>query len=419
MNAVIISIGTELLMGELVDTNAPYLAARLPSMGIQLQSVAQTGDDIDMLVQTLRQASQHSDLVLTTGGLGPTEDDLTREAIAQLMGEVSYVHPQLLQDLKETFQQRGAAMPENNIKQTTLIPSATTITNSMGTAPGWWVEKNGKIIVAMPGPPAEMHHVWEQEVEPKLYSYSRGSVTVTRSLKTFGLGEGVLNEKVYHLFHLSTIRLGMYAQAQGVHLRIRASASSTDEAQALISPVEEEIRGLVGEYIWGVDEQTLEEQVGQRLRDLSLTLATMESCTGGLLAHTITQVPGSSAYFKGGVVPYTNEAKIALGVDQTLITEHGAVSPEVAQDMARAIRERLNADVGVGITGVAGPEEMEGKPAGTVHFGLAYDGGTLSFSGRYQPQRTLVKQRAATQALLELWHLLNQIRASQGETTRA
>ncbi|MBI2855488.1 MAG: competence/damage-inducible protein A [Chloroflexi bacterium] len=419
MNADIISIGTELLMGELVDTNAPYLAARLPSMGIRLQGVAQAGDDIEMLVQVLRHASQRSDLVLTTGGLGPTEDDLTREAIARLLEEVSYVHPRLLQDLKETFRQRGSAMPETNIKQATLIPSATSVTNSMGTAPGWWVENRGKIIVAMPGPPAEMHRMWEMEVEPKLYSYPRGEVTVTRSLKTFGLGEGALNEKVAHLFHLSTVRMGMYAQAQGVQLRIRASASTTDEAQRLISPVEQEIRDLVGDYIWGVDEETLEEQVGQSLRDLRLTLAAMESCTGGLLAHTITQVPGSSDYFKGGVVSYTNETKIALGVDPTLLGEHGAVSPEVAQDMARAIRRRLNADLGVGITGVAGPAEIEGKPAGTVHIGLAHRDGTLSFSRRYPAQRPLVKQRATTQALLELWNLLNRIRSSRDEATRA
>jgi len=419
MRADIISIGTELLMGELVDTNAPYLAAQLPPMGIELQGIIQAKDDIDMLVQVLQQVSERSDLVLTTGGLGPTDDDLTREAIAQLLGEALYVDPQSLEHLSDTFRQRGTSMSSANVKQANLIPSARSILNNAGTAPGWWVEKGGTIIVAMPGPPAELHPMWEVEVQPQLRRYVPGTVILTRTLKTHGLGESAINDLIAPLFHLPNAALGMYAQAQGVQIRIRVGAENTDEAQKLISPVEAELRRLLGEYIWGVDDQVMEEQVGKELIEQGLTLAIMESCTGGLLAHTITQVPGSSHYFKGGVVAYTNEMKIAGGVNPHLIQEYGAVSSQVAQDMARAARERIGADLGIGITGVAGPGELEGNPAGTVHIGLAHRGGTLHVGRRFPPQRGLVKERATMQALVELWSLLAQMKGKVGENPGA
>jgi len=419
LRADIISIGTELLMGELVDTNAPYLAAQLPPMGIELQRITQTKDDIDMLVQTLQQASQRSDLVLTTGGLGPTDDDLTREAIARLLGEALYVDPQSLDHLQETFRRRGASMPSANVKQANLIPSAQSILNAAGTAPGWWVESGGSIIVAMPGPPAELHQMWEVEVQPQLRHRAPGTVILTRSFKTHGLGESALNELIAPLFHLPDATLGMYAQAQGVQIRVRVRAQNIEEAQKLISPVEADLRRLLGDYIWGVDDQALEEQVGNELRRQGLTLAVMESCTGGLLAHTITQVPGSSHYFKGGVVAYSNDMKIAWGVDSALIRDYGAVSPQVTQDMARVARDRMGADLGIGVTGVAGPEELEGNPAGTVHIALAHEGGTLQFSRRYPSQRALVKQRATMQALIELWNLLSQIKETGGEKAGA
>lgn len=397
-------------MGELVDTNAPYLAAHLPPMGIELQRITQAPDDLDSLVQALEQAFHRSDLILTTGGLGPTEDDLTREAIAQLLGETLHVDPQSLEGLKETFRRRGIPMPGGNVKQANLIPSARLIPNLLGTAPGWWVEKGGKIVIAMPGPPTELYPMWQTEVQPHLRLLAPETVILTRIVKTFGLAEATMNDMLLPLFHLPNASLGIYAQPQGIQLRIRVRAPSSDEAQKLVSPVEAEIRRLVGEYIWGADEQLLEEQIGKELREQGLTLATMESCTGGLLAHTITQVPGSSDYFRGGLVAYSNDIKIAWGVDPALIREHGAVSSQVAEDMARAARDRTGADLGIGTTGVAGPGELEGKPAGTVHIGLAYPGGILSFSRRYPQPRSLVKQRATTHALLELWRLLCRLR---------
>lgn len=397
-------------MGELVDTNAPYLAAQLPAMGIELQQITQAKDDIDTLYQVLAQASTRSDLILTTGGLGPTDDDLTREAIARLLGEVLYVDAPSLRHLTETFRQRGASMPNANVKQANLIPSARSVLNSLGTAPGWWVENGGRIIVAMPGPPAELHRMWETEVQPQLRHRAPAAIILTRNFKTHGLGESALNELIAPLFHLPDATLGMYAQAQGVHIRVRIRAQNLEEAQKLLLPVEVELRRLLGDYIWGVDGQALEEQVGNELRRKGLTLAIMESCTGGLLSHTVTQVPGSSHYFKGGVVAYSNEMKIAWGVDPVLIRDYGAVSPQVAQDMARAARDRMGTALGIGITGVAGPEELEGNPSGTVHIGLAHQGDTLHFSGRYHSQRALFKQRATMQALIEIWNLLRQMK---------
>ncbi len=407
MKADIVSIGTELLMGELVDTNSAYLAARLPPIGIELQRITHARDDLDSLTDVLRQASQRSDVVLTTGGLGPTDDDLTREAIASLLGETLYVDDESLERLREIFRRRGINMAQTNIKQANLIPSARPIANDHGTAPGWWVESGGSIIVAMPGPPGEMHPMWETQVEPRLRERSDGSVILTRSLKTHGLGESAINELIAPLFHLPDVALGMYAQAQGVQVRLRASAATSAEAERMLSPVEAELRRLLGEHVWGADDDALEEQVGRDLARRGLTLAVMESCTGGLLAHTITQVAGSSDYFLGGIVSYTNEVKAASGVDPSLIQEHGVVSPEVARDMARACREAMNADIGIGITGVAGPDELEGQPVGTVHMGFSHKWGEHHVSRRFPGQRALIKQRATVQALLELWEMLH------------
>lgn len=406
MKADIISVGTEILMGELVDTNSQYLAAQLPAMGIELQGITSARDDLDMLVNALRYARQRSDLILTTGGLGPTDDDLTREAIAQLLGEDLYTDQRALEWLRETFRQRGMTMANANVKQANLIPSGQTVHNAVGTAPGWWVEKDGSIIVAMPGPPFELQRMWEGEVQPRLGLLATGPTIKTRALKTYGLGESAINEMIAPLFNLPDVELGMYAQWQGVQIRIRVRAHSDEEAERLIQPVEQEVRRHLEGNIWGMDDQVLEERVGEELKRRGLTLAIMESCTGGFLAHTVTQVPGSSAYFLGGVVSYTNEVKEAWGVDPALIREHGVVSPEVAEDMARACRARLGADLGIGITGVAGPDELEGQPVGRVHIGLASREGVFSHSRRFPPQRPLVKQRAAVQALMELWNLI-------------
>jgi nicotinamide-nucleotide amidase len=399
MKAEIISIGTEILLGELLDTNANYLAARLPALGIDLYWTTQVGDNLDRLTDAFRRAWDRSELTLATGGLGPTEDDVTREAIAAALGESMSVQPELEAQLREFFVRRGFVMPERNVKQATLIPSARAIPNPRGTAPGWWVEREGRVLVAMPGPPPELEHMWNAEVAPRLAEIVGGGVIVSRTLKTAGVGEGTIDEMVSPLLASTNPTIGVYAKADGVQLRITAKAATAEEARRLIRPMEEETRRILGEVIWGADDDTLEGAVGALLKEQGLTLATMESCTGGLLAATITDVAGSSAYFRGGFVSYTAEMKIALGVDTELVARHGVVSTEVAQDMARACRQRLGADFGVGITGVAGPEPLEGKAPGTIHIGLDDGAASQALSYAFAQGRAATKRRAVTTAL--------------------
>jgi nicotinamide-nucleotide amidase len=399
MKAEIISIGTEILLGELLDTNANYLAARLPALGIDLHWTTQVGDNLDRLTEVFRRAWERSDLTLASGGLGPTEDDVTREAIAAALAEPLSVQPDLEAQLRAFFTSRGILMPESNVKQAALIPSARAIANPRGTAPGWWVEREGRILVAMPGPPPELERMWEVEVAPRLTALVGGGVIVSRTLKTAGIGEGNVDEMVSPLLKSKNPTIGVYAKADGVHLRLTAKAATADEARSLIAPVEDEARHILGQAIWGADNDTLEGAAGALLKERGLTLATMESCTGGLLASTITDAAGSSAYYQGGFVSYTAEMKVALGVDAGIVARHGVVSAEVAQDMARACRQRLGADIGVGITGVAGPDPLEGKPPGTVHIGLDDGAAPQSVSYVFTQGRAAVKRRAVTTAL--------------------
>ncbi len=402
MKAEIISIGTELLLGEITDTNASYLASQLPLLGIDLLWVTQVGDNLARMRECLKRAWGRSDLVLTTGGLGPTEDDLTREAIAEMMGEELSVDPELERGLRGFFSIRGFPMSESNIKQATIIPSAKAIPNPRGTAPGWWVERGGGILIAMPGPPSEMQRMWQKEVSGRLRERLEHEIILSRTIKTFSMAESALDEMVSPLLSSTNPTLAVYARPDGIHLRLTAKAKTRDEAEGMIAQRETEIHSLLGDIIWGSDEETLEGVVGNLLSEKGLTLATMESCTGGMLANTITDVPGSSNYFKGGLVAYTNESKISYGVDATLIAQHGAISAEVAGDMAEVARLRLGADIGVGITGVAGPSEVEGKPVGIAH--IAIDDGKekrLIF-GVYPPLRHEVKRRATHHALFEL-----------------
>jgi nicotinamide-nucleotide amidase len=423
MKAEIISIGTEILLGEILDTNTQYIASRLPALGIDLYYTSVVGDNLGRLVEVIGRAWERSDLVLTTGGLGPTEDDLTREAIAQVLGEEPAIDPELERGLRELFASRGIPMPERNVKQAALIPSARAIPNPRGTAPGWWVEparpaggRHGRIIVAMPGPPTEMQLMWEAEVTPELERRRPGAVLVVRTLKTTGIGEAAVDEMVSPLLKSSNPSIGVYSRADGIHLRIAAKAASAEEARRLIQPVEEEARRILGGAVWGADDDTLAGAVGALLREHGLSLATMESCSGGLLASTITDVPGSSDYYQGGLVSYATEMKIAWGVDRQVIAEHGVISAECAQAMARVARERLGADVGVGVTGVAGPDPQEDKPVGTVHIAVALGEGPPRTVSYVFPQgREAVKRRAVTTALSLLRRaLLDEARTGRG-----
>jgi len=403
MKAEILSIGTEILLGEIVDTNAAYIASRLPGLGIDLYFKAVVGDNMERLSETIGRARERSDVVICTGGLGPTEDDLTREAICAVLGEEPHVDPALESTLRAFFERRGYVMPERNVKQCWLIPSARAIPNPRGTAPGWWVERDGKIIVAMPGPPTEMTRMWENEVAPLLSARNPGGILVTRTLKTAGVGEGTVDEMMSPLLKSENPSIGIYARADGVHVRLAAKAPDEESAWKLILPVEGEARRILGAAIWGADDDTFESVVGDMARERGVTIATMESCTGGLLASTLTDVAGSSAFFRSGVVSYQTEVKINYGVPAEVVKEHGVISPECARAMARAARERFEASVGVGITGVAGPEEQEGKPVGSIHIAIdAIWAAPQSMSYVFPQGRAAVKRRAVTTALVLL-----------------
>ncbi|MEZ4552884.1 MAG: competence/damage-inducible protein A [Dehalococcoidia bacterium] len=398
MRAEILSIGTEIMLGEITDTNAAFIASKLPQFGIDLLYVTQVGDDRARLQEVIARAWQRSDLVFMTGGLGPTEDDLTRECIAAVLGEEMTVDAEQEAHLRQWFAQRTREFPERNLKQAMTIPSCRVLANPRGTAPGWWVERDGRVIVVMPGPPAEMTHMWEREVDPELERRAT-AVLVSRTLKTSGLGEGSVDERLGDLWKRTNPYLGIYARRDGVHVRISAKAPTREAAWALIVPVEQEVRRILGPAIWGVDDDSLAAGVGKLLRDRGLTLGVMESATGGAIADAMTDGEGSTEYFLGSLVTYATQTKIDLGVPGGVVFTHGVISEATAEAMARAARERLGANVGLGLTGIAGGAEMEGQPPGTMHIAVTDGNRTLYRQYSYYQGREAAKRRAVTESL--------------------
>ncbi len=380
MRAEILSCGTELLLGYITDTNATYLAQSLSALGIDLYFVSQVGDNQERIVDTLKRAWKRSDLIIMTGGLGPTEDDLARESISALLGETMRVDPTLEAELRGLFAARHSAMPERNVKQATLIPSAQALPNPRGTAPGWWVEKDNHIIVAMPGVPREMYRMWEQEAIPRLKPYT-GGLIFTRILRVSGLGESSVEERLDSFLHGNNPTLATYAKSDGIDVRITAKADTSEEAERLVAEMETKVRQVLGHYVFGTNKDTLQSVVGDLLLARNQTLAVMESLTGGLLSSTITDIPKSSKHFIGGVVAYSDKLKEQMGVPHEIIEQYGTISEETAEAMAHAIREQLGADFGLGMTGIAGPDQQEGKPVGTVHIAVEGPEGVVTAMG--------------------------------------
>lgn len=384
MKAEIISIGTELLLGQIVDTNAAYLAAELPSLGIDCYFISQVGDNLERLVDTLRRAWERSDLILATGGLGPTEDDVTREAIAALLGETMVVQPNLEAELRARFARLGRPMPESNLKQATLIPSAQALPNPIGTAPGWWVERDvdlgshnrdseqareqatgdtrqKRILVAMPGVPVEMRRMWQYEVRPRLQTRVKGTVIISRTLKVLGLGESHTEERIRHLLSSPNPTIGIYAKRDGIHLRLTAKAADEAAARAMIAPVEAEIRAALGLHIYGADDDTPQGVVRGLLQRVGLTVATAEYAGGGALAAMLGEVPASEEQpFHGGLLAASPQGLHALGIDPSRLDEDGST---VAILLARLARERLGTDIGLSLV-VAGSQTMEALTKG-------------------------------------------------------
>ncbi|MCL4515104.1 MAG: competence/damage-inducible protein A [Firmicutes bacterium] len=381
MRAELLSVGTELLLGQIVDTNAAYLAQKLAQVGIDLYFKTTVGDNWDRISQALKNALARADLVITTGGLGPTGDDLTKEVIAEVLDAGLILDQDSLDALESYFTRRGIAMAPNNRKQALIPDCARPIPNPRGTAPGIIAQKGGKMIIAMPGVPREMKGMMEDTVMPFLATLpepqSGAKILKSRVLRIAGIGESSVEDKVADLLAAqNNPTVAPLAQTGEVHLRITAKAADEQEADGLIGEVEARLRERLGEAVFGVDEETLEEVVGRLLRQRRLTLAVAESCTGGLVAHRLTNIPGSSDYFRGGIVSYSVEMKTGLlGIPGEVIGRFGTVSREVALEMARAARRIAGADLALAVTGNAGPATEptpDGRGEGEV--GLVFIG---------------------------------------------
>ncbi len=401
MRCEVLAIGTELLLGQIVDTNSAWMGEKLADAGIDSFEHRQVGDNLGRMVRALRELLEESDAVIVCGGLGPTPDDMTRQAIADVMGVELERRDDLVEWVSALFTSRGRAMPENNLRQCDVPVGAEPIPNSVGTAPGIKALVGDKIVYAVPGVPYEMHLMMSEHVLPDLLARSgQQSAIVSRSLKTWGTSESGLAEMIAHRVDAQTNpTIAFLARGiEGLVVRMTAKASTPEEARALIEPEEQALREILGDLVFGVDDETMETVVLDLLRKRGLTLGLAESLTGGLVASRLVSVPGTSDVLKGGVVAYMTDAKRSvLGV-----TAESVVSSECARQLAEAARRVFGADVGLGVTGVAGPEEQEGQPAGTVFFGLAVGDEPAEAVGTQLPgQREMVRQ-FATISLLNL-----------------
>ena len=403
MKAEIIAVGTELLMGETQDTNSSWIGSRLPEVGLDLHWVTIVGDNIDELTDILARAWERSDVVLTMGGLGPTMDDLTRDGIAGMLGETITTDPGLKVWLEDSFARRNMnPMPQQNLRQAGIIPSASSIHNSLGTAPSWWIERNGKILATMPGPPRELTNMWSTEIAPRLKERIPGNVIMSRMFKTIGLSEAAVDEMVGELYQMPGMDFGVYAKPDGIYVRAIAKAQTEAEVLSTLQAAETKIRAALDEYIWGTDEDLPAVVVGQLLRERGYKLAVLESCTGGMLGGAITDIEGSSDYFVGGAITYSLGLKVQAGVPAATIDDFGVVSEETAIAMAKAARRTYGTECGIGVTGVAGPDDQGDIKAGTVFIGVAHPGGASVTEHRFPSRRPLVRNRAVTAALLQL-----------------
>jgi nicotinamide-nucleotide amidase len=382
---------------------------QLPALGIDLYYVSAIGDNRQRLADAFRRGLERSDLIIVSGGLGPTEDDLTREAISDVFGEPLEIQAELEAHLREFFaRRRGRPMPERNVKQATTIRSGRYLPNPIGTAPGWWVERDDgtKIIAAMPGVPHEMRKMWEEQVVPRLARRVGAGAIVSRTLKLVGIGESHVEEAVGELVRSTNPTLATYAKSDGIHLRITAKAQSAEAARRAIDAFEPKVRERVEPWFYGYEADSLPAVVGALLRKEGMTLAVAESATGGRLADLITEAPGASDYFVGGTVVYSRDAKAQLGVPGAVLDAHGTIAPETTRALASAARAYFHADAAIATTGVAGPGGAGEIPEGTLYVAVDVDGTVHEESTRYATTRTEFKRRGALEGLYLLWREL-------------
>ena len=402
LKAEIIAIGSELLTPHRTDTNSLWLTERLNSIGIAVQLKTVVGDDESNLEQTARDALGRSDIIISTGGLGPTEDDVTRKVFARVTGRQLRLDYEILAAIRERFASRGYQMTPNNERQALIPNGAKALPNPNGTAPGLKMDASGKLVVLLPGPPRENQPMFDDYVMPELEKMSRGARMSKRVVKVTGLGESALDDLIAPIYgeYTNPVTTILFTDSE-VEVHLEATAAIEARAAELAGELAYKLEDKLGEHCYSTRGESLEEVIGNRLRLTQYTIATAESCTGGLIAERITSVAGSSEYFLGSIVSYSNEAKTAmLGVPTELIERHGSVSGAVAEAMARGIKERTGATVGVSVTGVAGPGGgTDAVPVGTVYIGLADDVTNTNRRFTLLGDRHLIRWRASTAAL--------------------
>lgn len=409
MNAEILAVGTEILLGDIVNTNAQYLAKELAGLGIGVYYQTVVGDNPERLRDTLFHAFQRADLVITTGGLGPTEDDLTKETGAKYFDKKLVLDEEAMRRLKGFFEGIGKEMTENNVKQAYVPEGAIALYNENGTAPGIIIEENGKILVMIPGPPKEAIPMFENQVKPYL-SLRQEYTMVSRVLRVAGIGESAMETAVKDLIDAQeNPTIAPYAKQTEALLRITAKAKTVEEAERMIDPVADKIYERLGESVYAEGETTLEAVVSQMIIDRHMTLAISESCTGGLLTAAFVDYPGISKVLCDGIVSYSNKAKMnLLGVRAETLEHFGAVSHETAAEMARGVAEKSGVDIGISTTGIAGPDGgTPEKPVGLVYVGLCIDGIVKTKEFRFAGSRLRIRERTVYSALDWLRRELN------------
>jgi len=411
MKAHIITIGDEILIGQIVNSNAAWIGERLTNIQLDVNGSSVVGDEPRQIMQEFKRTLDANDVVLVTGGLGPTHDDVTRKCIVDFFKTQLILDEDVLSDIKKFFEIRARLLTKTNEEQALVPQIATPIRNPRGTAPGIWIEKDGKIFAAMPGVPFEMKGMMENFILPRLEAKTeKTKIILQKNLLTTGIPESMLFDKLGNLEELlDGNKIAFLPNQFGVRMRITVEGTNEEAAQNKLDEIEQKIRTIAGRYIFGKETDLLEEVVARLLTDRGLKIAVSESCTGGLISNRITNLSGSSKYFERGVITYSNAAKVELlYVDEDTIHKHGAVSMEVARQMAEGVKAISGSDIGIGITGILGPTgATENKPVGLVYIGLCDEKICTAKEFRFGDERLLNKDRAS-QAALELLrrHLL-------------
>ncbi len=402
LSAEIIAIGSELLAPDRTDTNSLWLTERLNRVGIDVKLKTIVGDDDARLEEVIKDAVKRSRVVITTGGLGPTEDDITRKVVARALNRRLSLDEKVLNEIRARFQSFGVTMPERNSRQAMVIDGAEVLPNPNGTAPGLYLQHDQCAVALLPGPPREMKPMFEHHVQARLESLSGDIRFARRVLRVAGMGESAVDEKIAPIYtQFENPQTTILFNSSEIEVHLRAHGRTESEAESLLDHLSLKIEEALGNSVFSFRGETMEEVVGRRLAITGFTLSVAESCTGGLIAQRLTNVPGSSKYFLEGVVTYSNQSKTRLlGVDKQLIKEFGAVSQQVARDMARGVRHKAKTDFGLAITGIAGPDGgTEEKPVGLVYVALADDAHTNHKRFVIPGDRELIRWRASQAAL--------------------